>query len=440
MSSTVAFFIACAATAITAVLCFVTLKLETFNRAKLRKLRESHRGLSDALEKNMPHFARMRLAIQLQLFAVTGIAILSFALWYHFSRWMPFLKYVTIFVVMLAAFLLVRLLDLLLSLKNTARLIRWNANFSRLGFWAFAPLLLPIEYCEKLKRQKLHADAGDGTVITVEDEILSLVEDDAPDNAAGESAGGPVDDLESNEKRMLNGVINLDKTLVHEIMTPRVDIDAISANSSVADAKSAITRSGHSRIPVFDKSIDTICGILYAKDLLNDTRTAKASSLRELAHPPVFIPETKNVGELLDEFRLNRIHLAVVLDEYGGTSGIVTIEDILEEIVGEIEDEYDRTATNAIGRLPNEDGTILTNARMTISQLNQLFDLDISEEEGYDTLGGYIMAMLGRIPKIGEVVLTPELEIEILNASPRQLSTVRIRRRAGSPETPPSHE
>ena len=150
-----------------------------------------------------------------------------------------------------------------------------------------------------------------------------------------------------------------------------------------------------------------------------------------MAHPPVFIPDTKNVSDLLEEFRAKRIHLAVVLDEYGGTAGIVTFEDILEEIVGEIQDEFDRDDAPANRNTPQPDGSMVADARMTIWELNQLMDMEISEEEGYDTLGGYIMASLGRIPQAGEHIETEELLIDILAASPRRLDTVKIRRRDG---------
>ena len=153
---------------------------------------------------------------------------------------------------------------------------------------------------------------------------------------------------------------------------------------------------------MISKTVDAITGILYAKDLLDEERLTKVSSLKELAHPPVFIPETKNVSDLLEEFRAKHIHLAVVLDEYGGTAGIVTFEDILEEIVGEIQDEFDRDEPSAARNTPQSDGSMVADARMTIWELNQLMDMEISEEEGYDTLGGYIMATVGRIPQTGE--------------------------------------
>ena len=230
---------------------------------------------------------------------------------------------------------------------------------------------------------------------------------------------------------MLNGVINLDRTLVHEIMTPRVDIDAIDESATIPEARKAISSSGHSRIPLISKSVDAITGILYAKDFLDDERLSKVTSLKELAHKPVFIPDTKNVSDLLEEFRTKRIHLAVVLDEYGGTAGIVTFEDILEEIVGEIQDEFDHDEPSASHNTPQSDGSMVADARMTIWELNQLLDMEISEEEGYDTLGGYIMAFFGRIPQSGEHLETDTLVIDILAASPRKLDTVKIRRKDG---------
>lgn len=234
---------------------------------------------------------------------------------------------------------------------------------------------------------------------------------------------------EQNEQKMLTGVSNLDKTLVHEIMTPRVDIVAVSQTATIAEARAAIARSGHSRIPVYDKSVDTITGILYAKDFLDEEAVRALTSLQALVHQPVFIPESKNVAELLTELREKHVHLAIVLDEYGGTAGLVTIEDILEEIVGEIQDEYDHEEQAASNGRLAKDGSLLTEARIPIYEVNQALGTELSEEEGYDTIGGYIMAELGRIPKSGEHVETDLLSFDILSASPRRIHKVRIQRR-----------
>lgn len=418
-------------TFLTSLLALGAMKLETFSRARLRKLREASKGQAEALEKLLPLLPRLRLCNHLELLFAALAAGGCFAHWLSICDNLPnSAKWAILAAIVLVAFFTVQTLDIALSLRCSAFLLRLTGLLAFLALYPFAFLILPLGALEK-RIQRARGDENNAQV-TAEDEILSLVEEatqDHPDLAP--SAATPLDDLESDEKRMLNGVINLDKTLVHEIMTPRVDIDAIEEQLSINEARKAFSASGHSRIPLISKSVDAIIGILYAKDFLDEERIAKITSLKELAHPPVFIPDTKNVSDLLEEFRTKRIHLAVVLDEYGGTAGIVTFEDILEEIVGEIQDEFDRDEVPANRNAPQADGSVVVDARMTIWELNQLMDMEISEEEGYDTLGGYIMTTLGRIPKTGEHIETDELVIDILAASPRRLDTVKIRRRDG---------
>ena len=226
---------------------------------------------------------------------------------------------------------------------------------------------------------------------------------------------------------MIRGIFDLDETPVHEIMTPRVDVDAIAEDASLADVKARIIESGHSRIPVYRETIDHVVGVIYAKDLLDEGRIARIASLAELQHQPVFIPETKNVGDLLAEFQASRNHFAVVLDEYGGTAGLVTFEDILEEIVGEIQDEYDTDEVQPeTVSLP--DGYHVMDARLTTYETGEILGVDLPEEESYDTLGGYIAAHCGHIPQAGETGRTDMLEFEVMEADPRRLLKLKVRK------------
>ena len=430
ITSTIWFVAGLLLTFLTALLALGAMKLETFSRARLRKLRESSKDQAEALERLLPILPRLRLCNHLELLLSVIATGACFVQW-HLSCTMPTaVQWGILALLFLVAYLVVQTLDFALSLRYSAMVLRLTGLLAFLVLYPFAFLIYPLSLFEQ-RVQRTQGDENHAQV-TAEDEILSLVEEDTQDHPdLAPSAATPVNDLESDEKRMLNGVINLDKTLVHEIMTPRVDIDAIEEQLSISEARKAISASGHSRIPLISKSVDAIIGILYAKDFLDEEHLAKISSLKELAHPPVFIPDTKNVSDLLEEFRAKHIHLAVVLDEYGGTAGIVTFEDILEEIVGEIQDEFDRDEAPANRNTPQADGSMIADARMTIWELNQLMDMEISEEDGYDTLGGYIMASLGRIPQAGEHIETEELAIDILAASPRRLDTVKIRRRDG---------
>ena len=259
---------------------------------------------------------------------------------------------------------------------------------------------------------------ADESKATTADEIISLVENDA--KLQGETAT-----LEASERKMIRGIFDLDETLVKEVMTPRVDIDALKLPSSITEVRKMIVECGHSRIPVYKERIDEIVGLIYAKDLLDEEKIKNLKSLDEIMHPPVFIPETKNVSELLEEFKQNKNQIAVIIDEYGGTAGIVTIEDILEEIVGEIHDEYDTDEDEAKFTL-NEDGSLIADARVAVEKINELLSMSIPEEDDYDTIGGYITGELGRIPKSMEIVDLPGIKVQILEANDRKISKLKL--------------
>jgi CBS domain containing-hemolysin-like protein len=180
-------------------------------------------------------------------------------------------------------------------------------------------------------------------------------------------------------------------------------------------------------LPVYEGSVDNIVGLVYAKDLLKYWGTdLSAFDLRHTLRTPYFIPETKNLEELLQEFKRKRVHIAIVIDEYGGTSGLVTIEDLLERIVGDIQDEYD---VEEEWLLPQADGSIVVDARLPIEDLEEYFGIEI-EREMFDTLGGLIFHLTGRIPKSGEEVVTEDIRMTILDADERKIRRVRILRSA----------
>ena len=254
--------------------------------------------------------------------------------------------------------------------------------------------------------------------VTIEDEIMSLVEDDDDDGDDG--------DLEEDEKRMIRGIFDLDDTLVKEIMTPRVDMHSLPARATPEVAKQEFIASGHSRIPVYGENIDEIKGVVYAKDFLDDS--CRDKTLEQMAHTPVFIPETKNVGDLLEEFKVNRIHFAVIIDEYGGTSGVVSLEDILEEIVGEIRDEYDSDLDDEPEPQFLPDGSVVIDARTMLDDVNELFDIDLTEAEDVDTIAGYVCAEFGKIPETGETIsLDDKLSVTILAADKRKIISLNLK-------------
>jgi len=281
------------------------------------------------------------------------------------------------------------------------------------------PLAGPILALHRAANRWREARCEEDEEVTAEDEIMSLLDHDAEGH--GEDAG-----IEAAERRMIRGIFDLGDTTVGEILTPRVDVEAIDERADTKAAKALILACGHSRIPVYRDTIDHVVGIVHAKDLLDDQRTAKAAAVGELLHPPMLIPESKRVSDLLNEFRQNRSHIAVVLDEYGGTAGIVTIEDILEEIVGEIRDEYDaEEPAGAPQVMP--DGTMIVDARTSVDDINEALGADLPTNDDYDTVGGYISAQVGRIPQAGEEVVTEHLRAQILEADPRRILKARVR-------------
>jgi len=229
--------------------------------------------------------------------------------------------------------------------------------------------------------------------------------------------------IEEDEKQMIRGVIGLDKTTAREIMVPRMDVVAVEVGTPLVRVMNLIIERGLSRIPLYEGTIDNVVGVIYAKDLLAYLRTGTSVvSLRDMARPAHFIPESKKIDELLREFRQKRVHIAIVVDEYGGTAGLVTIEDLLEEIVGEIEDEYDVQEVR-VERL--NDNEAIMDARVSINDLNEMFGLNI-EAQDFDTVGGYLYSLLGKIPGVGDEVFSDGLNIAVLSTVGRRIKKVKV--------------
>ena len=206
--------------------------------------------------------------------------------------------------------------------------------------------------------------------------------------------------LEEDEREMIHGVVELGETTVKEIMVPRVDIIGIELGTSMKEVIEIIRKSGHSRIPLYRNSLDEIIGIIYAKDLLTYASKGEEIDLSTIARKSYFIPENIKIDDLLGQMRKRKLHIAIVADEYGGTSGLVTMEDIIEEIVGEIEDEYDFEAPPIVKISERE---YLVDGTLTISDLNEELDLGLPEEE-IETVGGLIYDLVGSLPEKGQVL------------------------------------
>ena len=237
--------------------------------------------------------------------------------------------------------------------------------------------------------------------------------------------GGEQGILEAEEEQMITAVIELGDRRAHEVMVPRTSIVALPATATIDESIDRIVEGGHSRIPVYQESVDEIVGILYAKDLLPFLKTSDQSrpSVRALLRTPLFVPESMSVDDLLHEFQRRKVHIAIVLDEYGGTAGLVTIEDLLEEIVGEIQDEYD-VEEPMVQRL--SDTEVRLDGRANVDELEELFDmtLGLEDEDEYDTVGGLIYHRIGGVPKPGDQVRIDGVTITVETTDGRRVGKV----------------
>jgi putative hemolysin len=248
----------------------------------------------------------------------------------------------------------------------------------------------------------------------IEKDILSVVEE-------GQKEG--VVDIQ--ERRMIESVIEFRDAEARQTMTARPEIVALEVGATLEEVKRTIEASGHSRLPVYDGTLDHVVGILYARDLLKYIgRPPDDFDIRALMRPAIFVPETKPLRSLLLEFREQKVHIAIVLDEYGGTAGLVTIEDILEELVGEISDEHEPQEPPMIRRL--SDGAVEVDARLSVDDLNHLLKLSLPEDAGYETVGGFLTTVLGRIPQKGTVLEQHGARFTVLDAEPQRVRRIRI--------------
>ena len=233
--------------------------------------------------------------------------------------------------------------------------------------------------------------------------------------------------IERDERKLLQSVVDFGDTLVHEVMTPRPDIVAIRADATLAELRAYFREQVYSRIPVYVDSLDNILGFVFIKDLIQLPETEPADRrVSTLVRPAYVVPETKRVSDLLREFQRQQWQIAIVVDEYGGTAGLVTLEDLLEEIVGEIRDEYDVETEPVVDE---GQGRYVVSGKADIEALGDRLGVKI-EGEGFETVGGYVMARLGRVPAAGEVHTIDDLVVEILDAERRRVHRVRVSKRA----------
>ncbi len=270
-------------------------------------------------------------------------------------------------------------------------------------------LLLPLAFSRR------RGEAQEPVTTVTEEELKSMVD-------AGHEGGV----LERDEREMIYSIFELGDTLVREIMLPRIYINALDVSTPLQAAVDELIKSGHSRVPVYEESVDNVLGLLYAKDLLKVWREGeKIESLRSLLRPATFVPEAKKVDELLAEMLSGHMHMAMVVDEYGGIAGLVTLEDIFEEIVGEIQDEYDQSEEAPY--VQADDGAYVFQGRVDLRDFNEVMGSQLPTEDT-ETLGGFIYDQVGRVPNSGETLQVGDIHLTIEQVTGRRIRKVRARK------------
>lgn len=362
----------------------------------LKLLEKPHLPATVRLVSLINHFLLAAIALWL-LIEVVGV----FALW-------------ELVVVVLVAAIVIIAIEFALEAAVTPNAEIWAVSLTPLTrvvdiiFRPVAWLLLLLLGSETLQRQR---------PTVTEDELKTWAEDEKVEST-----------LEQGERRMISSIFQFGDTLCREIMVPRIDVFALDVNTSVPEAIEGALRSGHSRLPVYEEAIDNVIGLLYAKDLLRLSlfNEENGNSIRALLRPAYFVPETKKVDELLRELQARGVHMAIVVDEYGGMAGVVTLEDIVEEIVGDIRDEFDETEELTYQQVSPDEYLIL--GRISLDDLNELLDTHFSNEVA-DTLGGYIYGQIGRVPVGGESLQVEDWDITVEQVSGRRIRLVRATRR-----------
>lgn len=378
------------------------------SHAKVLSQREQFGGRIQATLTLLPILPRLRAALNLTLVMTRfSLAVLSLYLLDQMSVSNRIMVITTIlFIVAWLIFLLEWAVERLIARQAEAWAVRLT-GFSRVAMVVLTAFLAPLALSSDKSPPEMPS-------LVTEDELKTLVD-------AGQEEGV----FEQGERRMIYSIFDLGNTIAREIMVPRIDMLALDVRTPLTEAVDSLLRSGYSRVPVYEDTVDNTLGLLYAKDLLRVWREGdRLASLRELLRPAYFVPEAKKLDELLAEMQSQRIHMAIVVDEYGGVAGLVTLEDVVEEILGEIQDEYDQGEEAPFSKKP--DGSYSFLGRIALDDFNEIMNSRLSSEEA-DTLGGYIYHHLGRVPVVGDQVEAGALVLTVEQVSGRRIRKVGAR-------------
>lgn len=391
----------------------LTYALRDFSRAKLEGHLETagHAHRIREITEHQTHLVFVTAVCRMvaNLFIVLfSYQLLERTHWAGWGQWLC-----ALFLALVVSLLFSVAVPTALALHLGEPIIAFNVGVLRAVRIGLTPLTRLMDWLDVLVRRS----AGSATETEpdqIEKDILSVVEE-------GEKEGI----VDTQERQMIESVIEFRDTEVAQTMTARPEIVAIEVSATLEDLKRTIEESGHSRIPIYDGTLDHIIGILYARDLLRHLgEPPEKFDMRAVMRPAIFVPETKPLRDLLKEFRVQKVHIAIVLDEYGGTAGLVTIEDILEELVGEISDEHEPAGLPTFRRIG--DNAFDVDARMYIGDLNRRLKLNLPEDAGFETLGGFVSTTMGRIPQKGTTFEQAGLRFTIVDAQPQVVKRVKI--------------
>ncbi|HXV62093.1 MAG TPA: hemolysin family protein [Vicinamibacteria bacterium] len=397
--------------ALATFLALIDVAFDYFNKISLRTYREEHSWKTDflthSLEDPMSLLLPLRIGLQGSFIAIT---VLVTMLYLFSSAPQPLLA---AFVTMLVVFLVFReAVPLIVARKNPEKVLLVLLPAFRVYSKLLTPISRPLSGLVSV-----FVRVNDEEVVTHED-VQAYIE-------AGEDEGI----LEGDEGRMVQSIVRLGDKVVREVMTPRPEIVAIRKDATLGELRALFAEEKYSRVPVFGDDLDHVEGLVYAIDLVAAPDTDPQSPLEPLVREVSFVPETKKVRELLSEFQKDKQTLAMVVDEYGGVSGLVTVEDILEEIVGEIHDEFDEVDQEIV---KEKEGVFLVSGRADIDDVREELQLVVNGS-GFETVSGFVLDALGRIPRPGEVIERDNVRIEVVDADEQRIHRVRFRMQPPGP-------
>lgn len=398
----------------TCVVATANVALRHFSRAKMAELGERS-GRTRRVEALLAHLGELTLMTSTLRMTINLVLVLLLAYMFQHRAGTPALYYLTVFLTS----------GVLILVFGVAIPSAWAKYAGGPFLLAVAPILEVTRLVAQPVTAFLHLfdglvrrlagvpreKHGDGAE-QMEQEILNAVSE-------GEAQGV----VDREEKEMIESVMELDDMYVGQVMTPRTEIIALPTTATFFEVKEVIAKEGHSRLPVYDDSLDNVLGVLYAKDLLGIDRTDAFDPTQVMRKVP-FVPETKPLRDLLREFQKDKVQIAIVLDEYGGTAGLVTIEDIVEVLVGEIADEFEPPEPEPMKRI--DDDTVEVDARVHVWEINEALRVSLPEDEDYETVGGFVFSTLGRIPTAGEEIDYRNVRLRVLEAEERRINRIEV--------------